>query len=192
LENGNGMRAESGPRPWSSSPTPGSAWMLEKADRAFAGRPTPQPQLAGVAHARPAHGSAPRCGHHAHRDCGGVAPTGGMDDEVWSGDWLKLVEIKEAAPGVEGKARAHRCASASVRWQRKGNLMTFVAGVNPAVVTGGRGLLLRVEGYERLEDRPFDLSKNTLGGVSPQGGGGAVRWRLGKNQWVRCVSDHQS
>jgi hypothetical protein len=65
---------------------------------------------------------------------------------------------------------AHRCASAPTRWWKKGGPTAFVASEDPAMVSDGRGLLLQVEGDEREEARPFDLSKNTLGGVSPRRG----------------------
>jgi hypothetical protein len=57
-----------------------------------------------------------------------------------------------------------------VRWQGKGGPTAFITGKDPAVVSSGRGLLLQVVGDEREEVGPFDLSKNTQGGVSPRRG----------------------
>jgi hypothetical protein len=76
-------------------------------------------------------------------------------------------------PDKAVEAGTHRCASAPVRWQGKGGPTAFVTGKDPAVVSSGRGLLLQAEGDEREEARPFGLSKNTQGGVSPRRG----RWR---------------
>jgi hypothetical protein len=65
--------AESGPRPWSIGPEAGSTWRPEKARQAFAGRPSPWPQSAGVAHASRRRGARSLRGHHTDGLCRGAA-----------------------------------------------------------------------------------------------------------------------
>jgi hypothetical protein len=65
-----------------------------------------------------AHGAAR--GHRGKGGLGGTVPTGDMDDEVQGGGRLEFVEVKGNTLGMDGKAGAHRCASAPARWQKKG------------------------------------------------------------------------
>jgi hypothetical protein len=68
------MWAKSGPLPWSSEPEAGSAWWPKKAGLAFAGRPCPWLQSAGVAHASRRRSAHPMRCHSAHGMAWSVAP----------------------------------------------------------------------------------------------------------------------